>query len=68
MIALPDYPPLIPLHPNSSLIPAKLAQRLELGPIAVFPPITPKMQKQARVFTISYLAALVVAAVISVLM
>ena len=41
---------------------------LELGPIAVFPPITPKMQKEARVFTISYLAALVVAAVISVLM
>ena len=35
----------------------------ELGPIDVFPPITPRMQKEARFFTISLLFLALIAVV-----
>jgi hypothetical protein len=34
----------------------------ELGPIDVFPPVTPKMQKEANFFTLALLSLAVVAA------
>jgi hypothetical protein len=37
----------------------------ELGPIAVFPTVTPRMQKEANVFTIALLTLAIVAAVAS---
>jgi hypothetical protein len=37
----------------------------ELGPIDVFPPVTPRMQKEAKLFTVALLSLAVVAAAVA---
>lgn len=39
----------------------------ELGPIDVFPPVTPKMQKEARSFTIALLSLALISVVVALL-
>jgi len=37
----------------------------EFGPIDVFPPVTPRMQKEAKLFTVALLSLAVVAAAVA---